>query len=296
LLLQEFKMRSTIILALALCSGSYAFVPKHVSRAPALPVRSTEEPQVESTAPPAMSSSAGAAAISPALANLKTMQNELCPSVPFFDPLKLSELELWEETQEASIGFLRQAEIKHGRVAMAGFVGFLVHANNIRWPFAMKLDGTKWPTLEEAGSVPALWDKLPEASKWQIILFIGALEWFDEYHLDEFVEGKPKHYMRGGMPGAYPNLSGVFGLPLNLFDPFGLSAKRTEEQKARGRLMEINNGRLAMIGLFGFLSEATVPGSVPSLTGLIAPYSGNVMIPFQGDFTLLVDAAASASS
>ena len=212
---------------------------------------------------------------------------------------------------------------------MAGFVGFLVHANNIRWPFAMKLDGTKWPTLEEAGSVPALWDKLPEASKWQIILFIGALEWFDEYHLDEFVEGKPKHYMRGGMPGVYPNLSGVFGLPLNLFDPFGFSAKRTEEQKARGRLMEINNGRLAMIGLFGygslvaivgwsrsegarrkndhvssvhvatcclcrrFLSEATVPGSVPSLTGLIAPYSGNVMIPFEGDFTVLVSAASS---
>ena len=122
LLLQEFKMRSTIVLALALCSGSYAFVPNHVSRALALPVRSTEEPQVESTAPPAMPSSAGAAAISPAQANLKTVQSELCPAVPFFDPLKLSDLELWEETQEASIGFLRQAEIKHGRVAMAGKV------------------------------------------------------------------------------------------------------------------------------------------------------------------------------
>jgi hypothetical protein len=36
-----------------------------------------------------------------------------------------------------------------------------------------------------------------------------------------------------------------------------------------------------------------VPGSVPSLTGLIAPYSGNVMIPFEGDFTVLVSAASS---
>ena len=35
------------------------------------------------------------------------------------------------------------------------------------------------------GSVPALWDALPQASKWQIILFIGALEWFDEWHITD---------------------------------------------------------------------------------------------------------------
>jgi len=49
--------------------------------------------------------------------------------------------------------------------------------------------------------------------------------------------------------------------------------------------IEINNGRLAMIGLMSVLSEGAVPGSVPLLKGLI-PASGeiNVMAPL--DFTL----------
>ena len=56
----------------------------------------------------------------------------------------------------------------------------------------------------------------------------------------------------------------------------------TEEARERGLLVEINNGRAAMIGIFGFLAEEKVPGSVPALEGLIKPYVGNVMGPFTG--------------
>ena len=65
-----------------------------------------------------------------------------------------------------------------------------------------------------------------------------------------------------------------------------LSKNASPEKKAKGLLAEINNGRLAMIGIFGFLSEAKVPGSVPFLTGIVKPYDGDSMAPFLANFDM----------
>ena len=48
-----------------------------------------------------------------------------------------------------------------------------------------------------------------------------------------------------------------------LYDPAGLSKNKSEETLARGRDVEIKNGRLAMIGVAGLYAAATLPGSVP---------------------------------
>jgi len=59
----------------------------------------------------------------------------------------------------------------------------------------------------------------------------------------------------------------------------------SDEKKEKRLVMEINNGRLAMLGIFGFLCADTIPGSVPALGGIAIPYDGDPMVPFEGQFS-----------
>jgi hypothetical protein len=105
--------------------------------------------------------------------------------------------------------------------------------------------------------------------------------------------------MRGGKPGYFPPFKGpaqgTLGdedgrpllphpAPLNLYDPFNLNKNKSDEWKAKKLQTEINNGRLAMIGLMSFLSEGAVPGSVPALKGLI-PATGEINVMSAFDFS-----------
>merc|ERR1711957_175928 len=116
--------------------------------------------------------------------------------------------------------------------------------NGYHWPFALQLDGTGFPDSDL--SPEAQWDALTGSAKWQIILFVGALELLDESSCGD-LENKA-HYMRGGKPGSYP----AFSKWINLYD------------------------------LFGFLSADAVPGSVPLLADIAKQYDGNIMVPFAG--------------
>jgi len=229
---------------------------------------------------PASTNSRASVAVQETKADLEALAKELNPIVNFYDPLNLAEAEFWGCTNEETIGFLRHAEIKHGRVAMFAFVGYIVHANGIKFPWAMQMDGTAFPT---GTNPPELWDSVSDNAKWQIFSLIGFLEFWSELSTPAH-----SHYMKGGKPGDFPDFaSGPDGIPhpvpFNFYDPFRFSKNKSEEKKARGLRVEINNGRLAMLGIFGFLSAQTIPGSVPVLDGIVTPYSGEVMAPFSAN-------------
>jgi len=141
----------------------------------------------------------------------------------------------------------------------------------------LALAGDNFPSTDL--SPEQQWDALPDVSKFQIIGAIGFLEIWSELATDENT-----HYMAGGKPGDYPSFDifskTIHPVPLNLYDPFGFSKNRSEADKAEGLVAEINNGRLAMIGIFGFLAADKIEGSVPLLSGIAIPYSGEPMAPF----------------
>ena len=209
----------------------------------------------------------------------------------FWDPLNLAEQNFWEQGNEATVGFLRHAEIKHGRVAMAAFVGYIVQANKICFPWALTGgplahqgpfadvpgETIMFSDIAAAGSPMDQWDALPSSAKCQILGTIFILEWIGEANMGA-------HYMRGGKPGFYPSLKEASSenggivphpIPFDLFNPFGLLPEQTEAQKERGRNVEINNGRAAMLGIFGFIS-ASKGLIVPGLDGIegVGRYSG----------------------
>jgi hypothetical protein len=224
-------------------------------------------------------------------ADMIVLAKKLNPIVGYWDPLDI----VSEDVSPETIGWFRHAEIKHGRVAMAGFVGYIFHANGIvfpwniqapldygpGWPYTKDLAAISFSDISAAGSPGDMWDALPTAAKLQIILVIGFLEMHGESSLALEADGQ-KHYVRGGKPGYYPSLKGRYPhpVPLNLWDPFGFTKKLSPERKEKALLAEVNNGRLAMIGLFGLLS-ASKGLIVPGLDSLgLAPYGGEYMAAF----------------
>ena len=189
-------------------------------------------------------------------------------------PLGCLSLDFWTLGNEATIGYLRHAEIKHGRVAMAAFLGYLAQSTPVVSGPHGKLP---FKGYEPGLTPPEQWDAIPLVGKLQIFGIIGMLESYGEI-LDV-------HYTNGGLPGYYPPIRGNRPeLWFNLYDPFNWFDE--DKDKVRGRQVEINNGRLAMLGILSVLSESKVPGSVPLITGLIPEYSGSYMVPFEADFSL----------
>ena len=77
---------------------------------------------VSSYAPPVAPAVATTRAASPSMEtvdDLKTLSTKLNPAVGYYNPTPLVDMDFWGQGQAATIGFLRHAELKHGRIASA---------------------------------------------------------------------------------------------------------------------------------------------------------------------------------
>jgi hypothetical protein len=167
----------------------------------------------------------------------------------YWDPLKLGEL-----TNDATMNWFRAAELKHGRVCMAAFVGWLVQTSGGHFQGNLTMDGqVSFASLSKLDAVNA-WYGIPEKGRLQIIFLIGLVEWCTE------ACGPNGHYTKAGNPGD-----------LTFLDYYP-TIKVPAEKRARYELAELKHGRLAMIGMASVFSAMSIPGSVPflSATGLTA--------------------------
>jgi hypothetical protein len=136
--------------------------------------------------------------------------------------------------------WLREAELKHSRIAMLASIGAFAS----QW--GLTLPGyTAVP--DPVGNLNQFVANYPFGFA-QIILTIGLIE--GNAFPGEFWFGKGDRD------------AGDLG-----YDPLGYQKKQTQAQKDDMRLKELKNGRLAMIAMAAYTSEHWIPGSVPFLPG-----------------------------
>ena len=153
-----------------------------------------------------------------------------------FDPLGLA-----EDTD--SFARRRAVEIKHGRICMAAFIGMMVQELDITFPGSLDLKGeVPFSSVMDNGmGFPAL-AAVPTFGLAQILLFGGLAE----------TVAMPASEYTGGpqdLPGGYDGSPGTIpgGYPGQIEDP---------EARDRALNVEIQNGRGAMLGVFGCMCHS----------------------------------------
>merc|ERR1719506_1150175 len=157
------------------------------------------------------------------------------PPLGLWDPLGLC-----ADTE----GFARRraVEIKHGRIAMAAFVGQIVQELGITFPGSLTLDGAT-PFADIGTGFEAV-NNIPLFGIVQIVFACG---------LAETVVAPAGMYTGGpqNLPGGYDGVAGIApgGYPFTtqVTDP---------ETRTRKLNMEIQNGRAAMLGVFGSMCHS----------------------------------------
>jgi len=171
------------------------------------------------------------------------------PPIGRWDPLKIR-----EQGPERYRRFV-EMEIKHGRLAMAGFLGAITTYSGIRFPGYLSLE-KNIQFADMPGGPLASWAALPTAAWFQIILFISFCE---VSLLKQDPDKEAGDVVPAGVPWArYPD-----GYDVWLGD--GSTKQVGEEELVLGRTWKLNaernNGRAAMMGMTGMLIHEALTGN-----------------------------------
>jgi light-harvesting complex I chlorophyll a/b binding protein 1 len=181
--------------------------------------------------------------------------------VPAFDEIGvLPPIGRWDPLQIREQGPDRyrrfvEMEIKHGRMAMAAFLGVITTYSGMRWPgYLSTAENIKFTDIP--GGAIASWAALPSAAWLQIVIFISALE---VYSFKQDPEKAPGDVVPDGWFWArYPD-----GYEVWLGD--GSSQTVGEEDLFLGKTWKLNaernNGRAAMMGITGMVIHEALTGN-----------------------------------
>ena len=162
------------------------------------------------------------------------------PPLGFWDPLGL----LMNAEQER-FDYLRDAELKHGRVAMLAVLGHIVTTKGDRLPGEIAY-GVPFSSIR---SGLAAFEDIPAAGFWQVVLFIGLIEYGWGYQ-KENIEESCTNAMK--------------------------SLKWNEATQARKKAIELNNGRAAQMGILGLIVHEKLnnnPYILNSILGSPVPFN-----------------------
>jgi len=219
-----------------------------MTRMGAAPLRVVMEEAAEvEAAPPPPPPAAPAAVMSQAIPFLKRPPGLPMPEGTMagdigFDPLQISDL--------VPLAWSREAELKHARVCMLAWAGWVAVDLGFRVPFA--------PEVSSLYAHDAAVEKGPMLG---MLIPLAAIE---------ILAGIPKCFQLLNDPDAAP--PGDY-----YFDPLGFGGGKELEEK------ELANGRIAMLGFSGTVTQAALTGN-----GFPYTYNGvsDLIPPLTGDFPL----------
>lgn len=159
----------------------------------------------------------------------------------FFDPAGLS-----LDVSEEQFKLYQEAEYKHGRVAMLAFLGLFFGESGLGFLFNGQVNGEAIYQWQQADAMfPLSKVALALIGVVEVLTIKAAWQPLDETLKEPLGLAK---LSKTHVPGQYN------------FDPLGFKPKNPNELKEM-KLKELNNGRLAMLGVAGFVAQELITDS-----------------------------------